>query len=434
MNTPILRTLDARDVVLQQGSALDPETLARTADIVRDVRRGGEAALHAYAARFDKLSPQDPLVLDRAALEAAYADTPAETRALLTRTAERIRRFAEAQRACWRDLTFPIPGGSAGHIVHPLRAAGCYAPGGRYPLVSSLLMTVVTARTAGVETVWAASPNPAPLMRAAAFIAGADALLAVGGAHAIAALAYGAGPVPACDVIAGPGNRWVTAAKHLVSADVRIDMLAGPSELLVLADETGDPALIAADLLAQAEHDADARPMLVCMCPTLIEAVDRELARQLKTLPTRATAAAALTNGFAARASDTDEAVRLCEELAPEHLELHVRDAERLAGRFRNCGCLFIGERSAEALGDYSAGPNHTLPTGGTARYASGLSVFNFLRQHTWIRIDSAAASDDLPADAAALARLEGLPAHARSAELRRPPSPAAPGSRSAEQ
>ena len=419
MKSPLLRNIDIQDVPLQRREALDPHTLARAAEIIRDVRGGGENILRAYAERFDGLSARDPLVLDRAALEDAYAATPAETRALLTRVAERIRRFAEAQRACWRDLTIEIPGGSAGHVVHPLRTAGCYAPGGRYPLISSLLMTVVTARVAGVETIWAASPNPAPLMRAAAFIAGADALLAVGGAPAIAALAYGIGPAPACDVIAGPGNRWVTAAKHCVSANVRIDMLAGPSELLILADESGDPALIAADLLAQSEHDADARPMLVCIGSSLIEAVERELTRQLETLPTRATAEAALANGFVVHVRDAEEALRLCEEIAPEHLELHVRDADRLAERIRNCGCLFIGSRSAETLGDYSAGPNHTLPTGGAARGTSGLSVYNFLRQHTWIRIDSAAGANALYYEAAALAHMEGLLAHASSAVMR---------------
>ena len=387
---------------------------------MREVRARGEAALREYATRFDSLDLERPLVRTRAELEAAAAEIPAETRALLSRTAERIRRFAEAQRACLRDLSFEIPGGAAGHTLYPLRTAGCYAPGGRYPLISSVLMTVVTARAAGVEQVWAASPNPDPLMLAAAAIAGADALLTIGGAHAIAALAYGVEPAPACDVIVGPGNRWVTAAKSVVSCDVRIDMLAGPSELLILADETADPALVAADLLAQAEHDVDACPMLISTSQPLIEAVERELARQLDALPTRQTAAAALTGGFTIHAADVNEAISLCNEIAPEHLELQVRDAANLVSRIRNCGCVFIGAQSAEVLGDYSAGPNHTLPTGGTARYASGLSVLNFLRQHTWLRVEATAASDELLADAGALAELEGLAAHARSAESRR--------------
>ncbi len=420
MKTPILRRLTVQEVRPQRRSALDQGTVARVVEIVQDVRRRGEDALREYAARFDGVGPEEPLMRKRAELEAACETTPAETRALLTRAADRIRRFADAQRACLQDLRFEIPGGTAGHTVHALQTAGCYVPGGRYPLVSSLLMTVVTARAAGVEQVLAASPKPAPLMLAAAAIAGADAFLTIGGAHAIAALAYGVGPGPACDVIVGPGNRWVTAAKYVVSSDVRIDMLAGPSELLVLADDTGDPALIASDLLAQAEHDVDACPMLVSTCPALIETVDRELKSQLATLPTREPAAAALAGGFAVCVPDVDEAVRLCNEIAPEHLELHVREAERLVPRIRHCGCLFIGPQSAEVLGDYSVGPNHTLPTGGAARYASGLSVLNVLRHHTWIRVDSAAGSDELLADASTLAHLEGLAAHARSAEMRR--------------
>ena len=264
-----------------RSGALDLETLTEATDIVNVVRRRGTPALREYAARLDGVSTDAPLVVARAALEAARAELPADTRDLLERTADRIRRFAEAQRGCIRNLELAIPGGMAGHTVHPLRAAGCYAPGGRYPLVSSMLMTVVTARAAGVEQVWAASPNPSPIMLAGAAIAGADALLTVGGAHAVAALAYGVDPAPACDVIVGPGNRWVTAAKHIVSADVRIDMLAGPSELLVLADETADPALVAADLLAQAEHDTDACPMLISLHPPLVDAVNAELTRQL---------------------------------------------------------------------------------------------------------------------------------------------------------
>lgn len=416
----ILKKHSAKDVLPQRRSALDPETLDQASLIVNDVRCRGEEALREYAARFEGLSPEDTLVQKRAELEAACATISPDTHDLLIRTAERIRRFAEVQRACLRDLSLEIPGGAAGHTIQPLQTAGCYVPGGRYPLVSSMLMTAVTARAAGVPRVWAASPQPSPLMQAAACVAGIDALITVGGAHAIAALAYGIGPAPACDIIVGPGNRWVTAAKYIVSSDVRIDMLAGPSELLVLCDHTGDPAVIAADLLAQAEHDADACPMLVTTSPALLEAVNRELARQLDTLPTRATALEALDNGFAICVDEFSEAVKLSNEIAPEHLELRVKDAGCWLPYVRNCGCLFIGAESGEVLGDYGAGPNHTLPTGGTARFTSGLSVLNFLRHYTWMRTDAQEATELLD-DAVALARIEGLEAHARSAVMRRP-------------
>lgn len=220
-----------------------------------------------------------------------YNALPEAEQALLHRVAGRIRTFAEAQRASITDVSVKVPGGTAGHTVSPCRTAGCYAPGGRYPLPSSVLMTAVTARVAGVTQVVVASPRPVPITIGAAFVAGADYLLAVGGAQAIAALAYGVGRVPACDVIVGPGNRWVTAAKSLVAGHCAIDMLAGPSECLVLADETADARLIAADLLAQAEHDTDALPILVTTHEALVPAVEAELTKQLAVLPTRETAA-----------------------------------------------------------------------------------------------------------------------------------------------
>jgi phosphoribosyl-ATP pyrophosphohydrolase/phosphoribosyl-AMP cyclohydrolase/histidinol dehydrogenase len=418
MNAPLLGTVRPEEIRTRRSS-LDGPTVEATAKIVRDVRDRGEAAVREYAERWDGLRRSEPLILSRAELATAADDLPGDQRNLLMRTADRIRRFAEAQRASWTDVRLAIPGGVAGHTIHPVKTAGCYAPGGRYPLVSTMLMTVVTARTAGVECVVAASPNPNPLMRAAAAIAGADQLLTAGGAHAIAAMAYGFGSLPACDVIVGPGNRWVTAAKFLVSADVRIDMLAGPSELLVLADHSADPEVVAADLLAQAEHDIDACPMLLSMSADLLDEVNHCLRSQLTTLPSRETAIAAMGNGFAILAQNVDEACSLANRIAPEHLELHVQDPDAYVSRIRTCGCLFIGADSAEVLGDYGAGPNHTLPTGGTARFNSGLSVFRFLREQMFLKIDTPRSSDGLCVDAIALSRLEGLEAHARSAERR---------------
>lgn len=401
--------------------AVDAATLDGARVIVDAVRDGGEAALRAYAERFGDLAPGAPLVHDRAALDAALDALPVADRALLERTAARVRAFATAQRAALADVDLPIPGGRAGHTVAPVARAACYAPGGRFPLPSSVLMTAVTARAAGVAQVWVASPRPTAMTLAAAAVADADALLAVGGAQAIAALAYGAGPVPACDVIVGPGNRWVTAAKQLVSGRVRIDMLAGPSELVVLADATADPATVAADLLGQAEHDPDAVPILVALDAALVDRVDAALTEALATLPTADTARAALANGFALLVADRAEAVAACDRLAPEHLELLIADAAALAPRLAHYGGLFVGHGAAEVLGDYGAGPNHVLPTGGTARFTGGLSVFDFLRVRTWLAIDDLDAAAPLVADAAALARHEGLEAHARSAERRRP-------------
>jgi histidinol dehydrogenase len=391
------------------------------APIVEAVRLRGEAALREYAERFADVAVGGPLFLERATLDRALAAVPAADRARLERVAERIRVFAEAQQRALATVTVSVPGGVAGHWIAPLARAGCYAPGGRYPLPSSVLMTAVTARTAGVNEIWVASPKPGPMMLAAAAIAGADGVLAAGGAHAIAALAFGAGPLPACDVVVGPGNRYVTAAKQLVSGGGRfaIDMLAGPSELVVFADATASPAVVAADLLAQAEHDPDAVPVLVTVDPSHLDRVKAELARQLADLPTAAIARAALENGGVVVVANVDEGIAACDALAPEHLELCLRDATAVAPRLRAYGALFIGAGSAEVLGDYGAGPNHVLPTAGTARSKGGLSVYTFLRVRTWLRIDDSAAARPLVEDAAWFSRVEGLEAHARAAERR---------------
>jgi len=232
-------------------------------------------------------------------------------------------------------------------------------------------------------------------------------------------MAYGTESVPAVNTIVGPGNKFVTAAKKIVSGTVGIDMLAGPSELVVLADGSADAGLIAADLLAQAEHDPDAVPMLVSLDSSLAARVNEEIRNQLGELPTAETARESLKNGFAVVARDEDEAVRICDLIAPEHLEIQTEDAQRLAGRLRNYGALFIGEGAAEVLGDYGAGPNHTLPTGGGARHCGGLSVMDFVRVRTWLTVGDRAAATGIFEDAARLGEIEGLAAHARSARMR---------------
>ena len=391
--------------------------MTAAAAIVSDVRGRGDVALLEHAERLGDWQPGTPWQYDQAALSVARDALDPATRELLTRTAARIRRFAEAQRQALGNIDVAVDGGRAGHTVLPMQRAGCYAPAGRFPLVSSLLMTVVTAKAAGVTEAWVATPRPGPLMLGAAAIAGADGVLGIGGAQAIAALAYGTHSVPACDIVVGPGNRWVTAAKKCVAGDVAIDFLAGPSELVVAADETGDPAVIAADLLAQAEHDPDAVPVLVTTVPALVSRVEAELDRQLASLPTANTARAALANGMAVVCAGLDEVAATCDTLAPEHLQLSVRAPTEFARRLQHAGALFLGERSAEVFGDYGIGPNHVLPTGAGARFTGGLSVLDFLRVRTWLDVRDAAG---IMADVTALARLEGLEGHARAAERRR--------------
>ena len=407
------------------GMAFDPvDPVARTqaAAILQEVREKGVDGLIDVAVRLKDIETRESkLVYDRADLERAFFELPEEERGVLERTAQRIRTFAVAQRNAVTEMTVAIPGGQAGHYIAPVAVAGCYAPGGRYPLPSSVLMTAVTARTAGVRTVWVASPRPALATLAAAHVAGADGLLVVGGAQAIGAMAYGVGPIPACDVIVGPGNKWVTAAKSLVAGICAIDMLAGPSEVLVIADESCNPETVAADLLAQAEHDTEARPILVSTSAAVISKVNDCLMKQLAVLPTGATAAEAVKKGFACLCPDMASAIRISDIIGPEHLEVHTEDAVGVSKKCSSYGAVFIGTVSAEVLGDYGAGPNHVLPTCGTARYTGGLSVFTFLRIRTWMNITAGASGDaqEMIGDAVKLARIEGLEGHARAAECR---------------
>ncbi len=416
----LLKTIAAENLPSIRRDPVDGETLRAAQTIVDDVKKRGEAALREHGERLGDVEPGGSLVIGPDELDAAKKAVATEELDLLQRTAERIERFAKAQLNTLEAMEVSIPGGKAGQVISPVKRAGCYAPGGRFPLPSSVLMTAVTARAAKVKEVWVASPRPRPITLAAAAVAGVDGFLCVGGAQAIAALAYGAGPVPACDTIVGPGNRFVTAAKQLVFGRVSIDMLAGPSELTVLADASANPATIAADLLAQAEHDPDAVPILVSLDNALIEAVNANLEAQLKSLSTSDTAGASLQkNGFAVLAENLEDAVEICDRLAPEHLELQVANAEQVAELCSHYGGLFIGDQAAEVLGDYGAGPNHTLPTGGTARHSGGLSVFDFLRIRTWIIIEDSSKSGELLDDAKRLADLEGLAGHANAAKIR---------------
>jgi phosphoribosyl-ATP pyrophosphohydrolase/phosphoribosyl-AMP cyclohydrolase/histidinol dehydrogenase len=308
------------------------------------------------------------MLYDRAACEAALASLPDEPRQLLQTAAQRIRAFAARQRQLYQD--FDMPAGAEGLSVGvrriPIERVGCYAPGGRYPLVSSVLMTVIPAQVAGVRQIVLASPNPAPLMLAAAAIAGAHAVLAIGGAQAIATLAFGGGLIDPCDMIVGPGNQWVAAAKQMVANQRGIDFLAGPSELLIIADDTANPAWIAADLLAQAEHDTEAIVTLLTPSSALLASVQNALAAQLPTLPqpNQSTARAALSQGAMVQLS-LEQAVQLANQLAPEHLQIMTENPSHWGQQCTQYGGIFVGARAAEVLGDYGlAGTTPCPPTG----------------------------------------------------------------------
>ncbi len=425
---PIFRIIPPSSATLSRRDVLDEATLRSAGDIITAIRTQGQPALVRLAQQFGDLpptatttapAPSDSLLLTKQHFAAACERVGPATCSLLQRVANRITAFATAQRSALHNLQIPVPGGLAGHTISPVARAACYAPGGRYPLPSSVLMTALTARAAGVPEVYVLSPNPSDIVLAAAFIAGADALLPIGGAHAIAASAYGVG-LPRCDVVVGPGNRFVTAAKKLLLGTIGIDMLAGPSEVLIIADGSASPQLIAADLLAQAEHDTDAAAIVLSTSSELLAQIERELSIQLATLPTAVVAATALANNsFACLCDSMQQATALAGELAPEHLEIHTNSPAAVAAQVSSYGAVFIGSAAAEVVGDYGIGPNHTLPTSGTARFASGLSVNHFLRWRTFIQIDNPAAATEIYRDTTILARLEGLEAHARAAELR---------------
>jgi len=384
--------------------------------LLEEIRRDGDAAVLRLAERFDGFArarfevPADEL---RDAAEAL----PADLRQALDAAIRRVREFATRQRAMMSDLECVIDGVRLGHRVVPMTRAAIYAPGGRYPLPSSVIMGVVPARVAGVDEVVVLSPKLHPVTAAAAWLAGADRVFDLGGVQGVAAAAWGLAGVPRVDIVVGPGNRYVTEAKRRLYGEVGIEFPAGPSELLIIADGTASPRLLAADLLAQAEHDPDAWPVLVALDDALPAAVERELAAQLATLPPGSPAHASIRGGFVT-VCDADQAVALCDALAPEHLELCGPVAEVLSDRVRNCGAEFIGPLSAEVFGDYGSGTNHILPTGGAARFAGGVWVGTFLKVVTWQRV-APAALPTLVAQTGLLADAEGLVAHARSARLR---------------
>jgi histidinol dehydrogenase len=383
-------------------------------DAVRD--RGDEAVLE-YTERFDGRRPES-LVLDRDAWLKEARTVDAAVRASLQTAADRIRRYHEHQRET--GFRYEEGGIELGQRIRPVTAAAVYAPGGKARYPSTVLMTAIPARVAGVERVVLITPNPTAEILAAAEVAGVTEVVDAGGAQAIAAVAYGTGSIARVDKVVGPGNIYVACAKRLVFGVVDIDSIAGPSEILIVADDGADPEIVAADLLSQAEHDEAAYPLAVVLSRAQADAIDAALGRQLATLPRKAIAEEAVRdNGYCFVANDLQEAGRAATLLAAEHLSLSVADPESMLGRIGAAGAIFLGYHTPEAAGDYAAGPSHVLPTGGAVRFASPLGVYDFIVRSSLIRYSSAAITGQ--ADLLeGLARLEGLEAHARAVELRR--------------
>ena len=407
----IIRAGDTAAVsaLIDRRPARTPAVERAVAGIIAEVRRNGDRALLSFARRFDGFD--GPIEVTRGEMRASARRVPPTVKRAIQAAAANIR--AVARRQVPRPWTVsPVPGLRISQRVTPLDRVGCYVPGGRYPLPSSLLMTAIPAVTAGVGEVFAACPRPDPTVMLAALEGGVTRLFRVGGAHAIAALAYGTGSIPRVDKIVGPGNAYVAAAKAQVASDCAIDFFAGPSEIAVVSS-SGDPSWIAADLIAQAEHDPDARAILFTPVMSLALAVAGEVARQL---PAAGPAAAALRDNGGIIVADTlDEAIALSQRLAPEHV---VCDSDAVARRLTRAGTVFVGPLSAQACGDYVTGSNHVLPTSGAAAARGGLSAADFVRVSSVQRINRRALNRIGPA-AVALAEAEGLSAHAASVRIR---------------
>ncbi len=413
--------------VLHWSAETDREIETRVADILADVRARGDAAVLEYTARFDGVEAPDVAALTLGAddFAAAFAAVPAAQRDALERAAARIRDYHVRQlEACGRSWSYRDADGSLlGQKVTPLDRVGLYVPGGKAAYPSSLLMNALPAQVAGVPEIVIVVPTPRgernALVLAAAHVAGVTRGYTIGGAQAVAALAYGTATIPKVDKITGPGNAYVASAKKHVFGTVGIDMIAGPSEILVLADGTTPPDWVAMDLFSQAEHDELAQSILLCPDAAYLDRVQAEIERLLPAMPRRDVIRASLEGrGALIRTRSMEEACEISNRIAPEHLEVSSAEPARWEPLLRHAGAIFLGAYTSESLGDYCAGPNHVLPTAGTARFSSPLGVYDFQKRSSLIEV-SAAGARQLGPIAAELAYGEGLQAHARAAELR---------------
>jgi len=408
----IVQVREPGEVKLDRPS--DPAMVERSvAPIIKGVRNKGDSALLRFARQFDGLGNL-PLRVSEDELESAAERMTPAVREAASVAIRNIREYAEAQlpKEFWREFS---PGRKLGWIVRPLEAVGCYVPSGRYPLPSTLLMTAVLAQAAGVKRICVVSPKPSTEILGCAHMLGIREVFRVGGAHAIAALAFGTKTIARVDRIAGPGNIYVAVAKKMLAGEVGIDFVAGPTEILILT-ETGDPRFIAADMLAQAEHDTTASAILITTSHPLAEAVAMEIERQLETLPTADVAQAAIHTGSRIYVVPNIEAgVTLANRIAPEHLSLH---DPLLLPQITNAGTVFLGQNTPESAGDYASGPSHVLPTNGVARLRGGLSAADFVKVIAIQQLSPSALEELAPA-IKTLARAEGLEAHARAVEVR---------------
>ncbi len=385
-------------------------------EIITDVRKNGNSAVKKYSEKFDGIET-DCRELSEEEIENAVKSLDDEVLEALKFSVRNVEEFAKAQLGSVKNTMVQADGAILGHKIIPLEKVGCYIPGGNYPLPSTAIMTIVPAVVAGVKEIIAVSPKAKPVTVAAAKLAGATKIFNIGGVQAIAALAYGTETIDAVDKIVGPGNKYVATAKKIVYGDCGIDFVAGPSEVMVVADNSANPEFVAADLLAQCEHDKDARAYLLCFDRDFAVKVDECALKFLETLQTADIARVSYEKSTAYVVKDLQEAVEIANKKAPEHLELCLNEVENSVDLFRNYGSLFIGNYSAEVFGDYVSGTNHTLPTGRAARYTGGLSVFDYIKIQTFQKIENV---EKFAKYASILAEQEGLFAHKLASDVRK--------------
>lgn len=394
------------------------EAISSVEEIARDVKFNGDEAVRKYAKQFDGEDLEQFLISTEEILD-AYRKTDKKTIKTIKKAIENVKRFSEKQLKCLKSLKTKIDCNELGHKVIPLEAVGCYIPGGNYPLLSSAVMTIVPAKVAGVKKIIACSPKIKPEVIVACDLAGASKIYKIGGVQAISAMAYGTESIPKVNKIVGPGNKYVTAAKKHVFGEVGIDFLAGPSEVMIIADETANPEFVSADMLAQCEHDVDARAFLVTTSEKLANQVLEFAQKQLEELVTKEIALKSFEKSFAIIVKSMDEALEIANKKAPEHLELCIKKVKKHINKFKNYGSLFIGNYSAEVYGDYCSGTNHVLPTNEVSKYSGGLSVFDFVKVQTY-QIISKKGNCKISPFASQLAEKEGLLAHKLAADVRK--------------
>lgn len=412
-----MKILNYNEIEDEFFNNIEFETISSVNEIIEDIKRCGDGAIVKYSRKFGD-GMLETLEVTKEEIKNAYKNVDKETIEAINTAIKNVKEFAQKQVNCIKNLDTEIDGAKLGHRIVPIDKAGCYIPGGNYPLPSTAIMTIVPAKVAGVKTVIACSPKIQDVTIVACDMAGADKIYKVGGVQAVAAMAYGTETIEKVDKIVGPGNKFVTAAKKQVYGECGIDFLAGPSEVLVIADETANSEFVAADMLAQCEHDKDARAYLVCFSEEFAKDVDNKAKEMLKTLKTADIAKESYEKSYAIIVETLEQAIEISEKRAPEHLEICIKDAEKKIDLFKNYGSLFVGNYSAEVFGDYCAGTNHTLPTNMVARYSGGLSVFDFVKIQTYQFVEKETAKK-LSKTASVIAKSEGLFAHKNAADLR---------------